>query len=177
MYILVDVSSNFIRKRGEYILKLVKYITESLKLKKRGYKIIVFNENIFEEVKSEKELGNYIKELEGIPYLGINIKKIGIFDRFRLDNVGGIILITDAGLWYTDILDLLKKLSKNGINFYVISLNPFLFLDRDFIEENFDKIYDNFLKREEYIKKLLYLGYVVDLGKNDLLDRIFPKRD
>jgi hypothetical protein len=66
---------------------------------------------------------------------------------------------------------------KKGANLYIISLNPLLFIEERYLnEENILKIYGRFVEREEVVNKLNILCPVVDLGPNDLVEIALKKR-
>jgi len=187
--ILVDISGEFRRalssdkSKVHYLSLLVNALINIIATTNKKYKIIFFDNNGIKEIikgtnanikYTKKSINKYLKPLKGIPLFRINKKA------FKKDNAlliatqhveGDVILITDAGLRYSELVKFISCTKKRNINLYIISLNPILFISEKYLnEENIPKIYQRFIEREELINKLNAVCPTVDLGPNDLLD-------
>ena len=190
--ILVDVSSEFRRalspdkSKVHYLSLLVNSLINIVATADKRYKIIFFdNSEIKEIIKGtnanmeyiKKSINKYLKPLKGIPIFRIN--KMAFRKDSALLNAtqhveGDIILITDAGLRYSELARFISNIEKENVNLYIISLNPILFTSEEYLnEENIPKLYKRFIEREELINKLNAICPTVDLGPNDLLNIVF----
>ena len=185
IYVLVDVSNAFRKSKTNYLSLLVYYIIGFLNAKNKHYKIILFDDfevkKIFGNLSldsAKKLLSEFLKGLDGIPNVKICKEKTGVLNAISNHVEGGeIILITDVGLRFGDIVGFIDAMRKKGANLYIISLNPLLFIEERYLnEENILKIYERFVEREEIINKLNILCPVVDLGPNDLVEIALKKR-
>ncbi|NPA62807.1 MAG: DUF58 domain-containing protein [Methanococci archaeon] len=186
VYVLVDISNAFRKSKTDYLSLLVYYIIGLLNAKNKNYKIILFDDfgvkRIFSNLNpnsAKKLLSEFLTGLDGIPSVKICYEKSNIFNKiFKYIEDGEIILITDIGLRFGDVLNFINTTKKKGSNIYIISLNPLLFLgERHLNEDNILKIYERFVEREKIVDKLNIFCPVVDLGPNDLVEIAFKKRE
>ncbi len=179
IYILVDISNAFRKSKTDYLLSLIYYLIGILNLNNKNYTIILFDDfgvkKIFDNLNlrsAKKYLPEFLKGLDGIPNIKICYERKGVLNNLlRYINDGEIILITDIGLRFGDIVEFINTIKKKGVNLYIISLNPLLFLGKHILNDsNILKIYERFIERERIINKLNLLCPVVDLGPNDLIE-------
>jgi hypothetical protein len=127
----------------------------------------------------KKSINKYLKPSKGIPIFRIN--KIPFRKDSALLNAtqhieGDVILITDAGLRYSEIKSFAETVKKKNISVYVISLNPYLFIDIDKIpKKNTLKICYKYKEREKVINKLNITCPTVDIGPNDVIGLLFKE--
>ncbi|EHP88357.1 DUF58 domain-containing protein [Methanotorris formicicus] len=184
VHVLVDVSNAFRKSKTDYLSLLVYYLIGFLNTKNKNYKIVIFDDlgvkKVYENLSldsGKKYLEEFLKGLDGIPNLRIYKEKSGVLSHIpKLIEGGEVILITDVGLRFGDIIVFVEFMKKRGINTYIISLNPLLFLGEKYLnEDNIPKIYDRFIEREVIVKKLNILCPTVDLGPNDLVELAFKR--
>ena len=203
VYILLDVDNEFKRKivnrsKVDYIMLLIGQLLYIANLKSnRKLKVILFNN--FGVVKIIDKLTNIKSILRKIsPHMvssrGYSNFKIYLksllkvssplfrmtddFSKIALEmDKGFVFIITDAGLRFSEIKSFVEMVKRKNIGVYVISLNPYLFIDIDKIpKKDVIKICYKYKERENIIKKLNTICPTVDLGPNDIVGLLI-KRD
>jgi len=203
IYILLDVDNEFKRKivnrsKVDYIMLLIGQLLYIANLKSnRKLKVILFNN--FGVVKIIDKLTNIKSILRKIsPHMvssrGYSNFKIYLksllkvssplfrmtddFSKIALEmDKGFVFIITDAGLRFSEIKSFVEMVKRKNIGVYVISLNPYLFIDIDKIpKKDVIKICYKYKERENIIKKLNTICPTVDLGPNDIIGLLIKRR-
>jgi len=194
VYILVDIDNKFKRKiidksRTDYLFLILSQLLYMLKKSSnRNVKVVLFDDFGIKKVvdvdnvkHTLKNIISFMESPKGYPNLKTYIKKINVksplfritedFTKiaYEIDN-GVVFLITDAGMRFDEIYNFSRMIKGKNSNLYVISLNPFLFIDIDgYDEESIKKIVALFKERENTVKALNSVCPTVDLGPNDIL--------
>jgi uncharacterized protein (DUF58 family) len=195
VFILVDIDNKFKRKviwksRTDYLLLILSQLLYVLnRSSSNNVKIVLFDDfgikkvvNVENITMTLKNILPFMESPKGYPNLKTHDKAIKdvksplfrITEDFtkiayEIDN-GVVFLITDAGMRFDEIYNLSKLIDSKNSNLYVLSLNPFLFMDIDIHKgEYVKKIVALFKEREKTIKSLNSVCPTVDLGPNDIL--------
>ena len=202
VYILLDVDNEFKRKivnrsKVDYIMLLIGQLLYITNLKSnRKLKVILFNNfgvvKVIDRLNSIKsilkKISPYMVSSRGYSNFKIYLKSLlkvssplfritDDFSKLSLEmDKGAVFIITDAGLRYSEIKSFAETVKKKNISVYVISLNPYLFIDIDKIpKKNTLKICYKYKEREKVINKLNITCPTVDIGPNDVIGLLFKE--